>query len=89
MRNLGMAILAGGLLVGIAGAAMAQEVASAVPAPKKEFVVFTDRGSGALSPIRQSAPLRVAATRVHCTRKRSHIFHLRRLNISPRPRYNI
>ena len=45
MRNIGMAILASGLLVGMAGAATAQNVASAVPAPTKEYVVFTDRGS--------------------------------------------
>jgi hypothetical protein len=49
MRNIGMAILAGGLLIGASGAAVAQNMASAVPAPKNEFVVFTDRGS-ALSP---------------------------------------
>jgi hypothetical protein len=50
MRNLSMAILVGGLLVGMAGVATAQNLASAVPAPKKEFVVFTDRGGAALSP---------------------------------------
>jgi hypothetical protein len=68
MRNLGMAILAGGLLVGIAGAAMAQEVASAVPAPKKEFVVFTDRGSGALSPT-AAATVRSAAGEASAARQ--------------------
>jgi len=50
MRTIGMAILAGGLLVGMAGVATAQNMASAVPAPKKEFIVFTDRGGAALSP---------------------------------------
>lgn len=49
MRNLGMVILAGGLLVGTAGVATAQNIATAVPAPTKDFVVFADRGS-ALSP---------------------------------------
>lgn len=49
MRNLGMAILAGGLLVGSVGFAAAQNMASAVPAPKSDYVVFADRGS-ALSP---------------------------------------
>jgi len=68
MRNLGMAILAGGLLVGMAGAAMAQEVASAVPAPKKEFVVFTDRGSGALSPT-AAATVRSAAGEASAARQ--------------------
>lgn len=49
MRNLGMAILAGGIAIGTAGAAMAQNVATAVPAPAKEYVVFADRGHS-LSP---------------------------------------
>jgi hypothetical protein len=49
MRNLGMAILAGGLLVGTAGVATAQNMASAIPAPANEYVVFADRGN-ALSP---------------------------------------
>ena len=49
MRNIGMAVLAGGLLIGAAGVATAQNMASAVPAPAKEYVVFADRGS-ALSP---------------------------------------
>jgi hypothetical protein len=60
MRNLSMAILAGGLLVGVAGVATAQDVASAVPVPKKDVVVFADRGS-ALSPT-AAATVRAAAT---------------------------
>jgi len=59
MRNIGMAILAGGLLVGTAGVATAQNMASAVPAPAKEYVVFADRGS-ALSPT-AAAMVRTAA----------------------------
>jgi len=54
-----MAILAGGLLVGTAGLATAQNMASAVPAPSKEYVVFADRGS-ALSPTAE-ATVRSAA----------------------------
>jgi len=61
MRTIGMAILAGGLLVGMAGAATAQQLASAVPAPKKEFVVFTDRGGAVLSPT-AAAMVRTAAS---------------------------
>jgi hypothetical protein len=49
MRSYGIAILAGGLLAGMAATASAQNLASAVPAPKKEFVVFADRGA-TLSP---------------------------------------
>ncbi|MCW5732757.1 MAG: hypothetical protein KIS73_01445 [Enhydrobacter sp.] len=60
MRSLSMAILAGGLLAGAAGGAMAQEMASAVPAPKNDFVVFAERGS-ALSPT-AAATVRTAAT---------------------------
>lgn len=45
MRNPGMAILAGGLVIGASGASPAQNIASAVPAPKSEIVVFADRGS--------------------------------------------
>lgn len=44
MRNLGIAILAGGMVIGAAGAAMAQNIATAVPAPAKDYVVFADRG---------------------------------------------
>ncbi len=61
MRNLGMAILAGGLLTSVAGVATAQNLASAVPAPKKEFVVFTDRGGASLSPTAE-ATIRNAAS---------------------------
>ncbi len=50
MRNYTIALLAGGLLMGVAGVATAQELASAVPAPKGEFMVFTEKGSHTLSP---------------------------------------
>ncbi len=60
MRNLSMAILAGGLLVGMTGVATAQNVASAVPGPKNEFVVFADKGS-VLSPT-AAATVRTAAS---------------------------
>jgi hypothetical protein len=60
MRNLGMAILAGGLLVSMTGAAMAQNLASAVPAPKGDFVVFAEKGA-TLSPT-ASATVRAAAS---------------------------
>jgi len=55
-----MAILAGGLLIGTVGAATGQNLASAVPAPAKEYVVFADRGS-ALSPT-AAATVRTAAS---------------------------
>ena len=50
MKKIGMALLAGGLLMGTAVTAMAQDVAALVPPPKSEFMVFADRGSHALSP---------------------------------------
>jgi hypothetical protein len=67
MRNLGMAILAGGLLVGTAGVATAQNMASAVPAPTKDYVVFADRGS-ALSPT-AAAMVRTAASEASSARQ--------------------
>jgi hypothetical protein len=51
MRNYGMAILAGGLLIGTAVTACAQtEMAYSAPAPKGELVVFANKGGSALSP---------------------------------------
>ena len=47
---------------------MAQELASAVPAPKKEFVVFTDRGSAMLSPT-AAATVRSAASEASSARQ--------------------
>jgi hypothetical protein len=56
-----MVILASGLLVGTAGMAAAQNMASAVvPAQKSEFVVFADKGSATLSST-ASATVRAAA----------------------------
>jgi hypothetical protein len=63
-----MAILAGGLLVGMAGAATAQNIASAVPAPEREFFVFTDKGSKALSPT-AAATVRSAASEASAARQ--------------------
>lgn len=60
MRNLSMTVLAGGLLVGMSGVAMAQDVATAVPVPNKDVVVFADRGSS-LSPT-ASQTVRAVAT---------------------------
>jgi hypothetical protein len=61
MRNLGVAILAVGLLAGTAGVATAQNLASAVPAPRSEFVVFAEKGSSTLSPT-ATATVRAAAS---------------------------
>jgi len=41
-HKLGIAMLVGGLLIGATGA-IAQNIATAVPAPKGDFVVFTDK----------------------------------------------
>jgi len=61
MKKFGMALLAGGLLMGTAVTAMAQDVAALVPPPKSEFMVFADKGSHALSPTAVST-IRAAAT---------------------------
>ena len=50
MRNYTLALVAGSLLMGTAGAALAQDVATAVVPSKSEFMVFTEKGSYALSP---------------------------------------
>lgn len=60
MRTYGMAMLVGGLLLGATGA-MAQDLASAVPPPKGEFVVFAEKNSHALSPT-ALATIRMAAS---------------------------
>lgn len=67
MRNLGMVLLAGGLLVGAAGVATAQNLASAVPDPTKDIVVFADHGSS-LSPT-AAAAVRSAATEASSARQ--------------------
>ena len=54
MRKFTLALVAGGLLMGAAGVAAAQELATAVAAPKSEFMVFTEKGSHALSPTAMS-----------------------------------
>jgi uncharacterized protein YggE len=50
MRKYTLTLVAGGLLMGAAGMASAQELAMAVAAPNSEFMVFTEKGSHALSP---------------------------------------
>ena len=50
MRKFTQALVAGGLLMGAAGVATAQDLATAVPSPKSEFMVFTEKGNHALSP---------------------------------------
>ena len=53
MRKHILAVTAGGLLLGAAGIASAQDVAVATPAPpapKSTVVVFTEKGDRALSP---------------------------------------
>lgn len=50
MRKIGIALLAGGILLGTAGMSMAQDLAIAVPPSKNQFTVFADKSSHALSP---------------------------------------
>ena len=50
MRNYTLALVAGGLLMGAASVVSAQDLATAVPSPKSEFMVFTEQGNHALSP---------------------------------------
>jgi NAD(P)H-flavin reductase len=50
MRNFTLVLVAGGLLMGAAGAASAQQLATAGPSPKGDVMVFTEKGSHTLSP---------------------------------------
>ena len=50
MRKYTLALVAGSLLMGAAGVASAQDLATAVAPSKSEFMVFTEKGSHALSP---------------------------------------
>ena len=68
MRKYTLALLAGGLLMGVAGAATAQELATAVPSPKSEFMVFTEKGSHTLSPTAM-ATIRSAVTDARSARQ--------------------
>jgi hypothetical protein len=68
MKKIGIAIVAGGLLMGTAVTAMAQDVAALVPPPKSEFMVFADRGSHALSPTAVST-IRAAANNAGTARQ--------------------
>ena len=66
MRYSGIAILVGGLLAA-GGVAAQTNIATAVPPPKGEFVVFADKGS-ALSPT-ALATLRTAANEANGARQ--------------------
>jgi len=50
MRKYTLALVAGSLLMGAAGVASAQDLATAVVPSKSEFMIFTEKGSHALSP---------------------------------------
>jgi hypothetical protein len=50
MRKYTLALLAGSFLIGTAGVASAQDLATAVVPSKSELMVFTEKGSHALSP---------------------------------------
>ena len=50
MRKYTLALVAGSLVMGTAGVASAQDLATAVVPSKSEFMVFTENGSHALSP---------------------------------------
>jgi hypothetical protein len=49
MQKYTLALVAGSLLMGAAGVASAQDLATAVVPSKSEFMVFTEQGSHALS----------------------------------------
>ena len=61
MRKYTLALLAGSLLMGTAGVASAQDLATAVVPSKSEFMGFTEKGSHALSPTAM-ATIRSAVT---------------------------
>ena len=67
MQKYRMVLLVGGLLIGAASAATAQQLATAVPAPKSGFMVFTEAGSHALSPT-AIATIRAAVRKADATR---------------------
>lgn len=50
MQTHRIALLAGGLVIAGTTIATAQDLAAAVPPPKSELTVFTEKGSPALSP---------------------------------------
>ena len=50
MRKYTLALVAGSLVMGAAGVASAQDLASAVAPSKSEVMVFTEQGTHALSP---------------------------------------
>ena len=55
MRKYTLALLAGSLLMGAAGVASAQDLATAVVPSKSQLMVFTEKGSHALSPTAMAA----------------------------------
>ncbi len=60
MRNAGIAVIVGGLIVGTAATASAQDLAMATAGPTKQFVVFANKDNHTLSPtalkiVRQAA----------------------------------
>ncbi len=73
MRNACIAIVMGGLILGAAATASAQEMAMATPgpnmeAPSKEFVVFANRDGRSLSPTALDT-LRMAASEAAASSK--------------------
>ena len=68
MRKYTLALVAGGLLMGAAGVASAQELATATAAPKSEFMIFTEKGSHGLSPT-ALATIRSAVNEAHNARQ--------------------
>jgi NAD(P)H-flavin reductase len=62
------ALVAGSLLVGVAGVASAQDLATATVPSKSEFMVFTEKGSHALSPT-ALATIRSAVTDARSARQ--------------------
>ncbi len=50
MRKYTLALVAGSLVMGTAGMALAQDVATATVPSKSELMVFTEKGNHALSP---------------------------------------
>ena len=69
MRNVGIAVIVGGLVLGTAATASAQELAMATAGPTKQFVVFANRDNHTLSPtalniVRQAASQAAKADKV-------------------------
>src|SRR5258708_35889916 len=67
MQKYRIARRVGGLFMGVAGTATAQQLASAAPPPKGDFFVFAEKGSHALSPT-AVATIRTAASEASSAR---------------------